>query len=149
MRRAGRVGRERTEPADPWARLRQHRFGDVALPCVEEASFLLKPMFGCLACYLHGRLMLVLADRRPPWRGLLVPTSRAAQPALRRDIPSLVQHPVLAKWLHLPDEADDFDEAAARLVALACAGDPRLGVESTPRRRRTAKVRSGRRARGA
>ena len=114
-------------------RLRRHRYGGLIEPLALEAPLLVKSMFGCLACYLHGRLMLVLADRREPWCGLLVPTTRAAQPALRAEIRSLAVHPVLRKWLHLRESVDDFEDAAARLVALVRADDPRVGVESPAR----------------
>ena len=120
-------------------RVRRHRYGGLIEPLLAEESLLVKPMFGCLACYLHGRLMLVLADRRPPWRGLLVPTVREHQPTLCAEIPSLAAHPVLGKWLYLREAADDFEEAAGHLVALARVDDPRLGVESPPRRSRKAR----------
>lgn len=127
-------------------RLARHRFGWVAEPFLEEASFELRPMFGCLACYLHGRLVLVLADRRPPWCGLLVPTERAAQAPLRDEFPALAPHPVLPKWLFLPEGADELERIGAALVARALADDPLLGVEPAPRRRRGAGRRvSGRR----
>ena len=108
---------------------------------MEEPSFVLRPMFGCLACYLHGRLMLLLADRRRPWCGVLVPTEREAQPALLAEFPALVVHPVIKKWLYVPDTADDLETVGARLVELALAGDPRLGVEPTPKRRAGASMR--------
>ena len=125
-------------------RLRRHRYGRLIEPLSDAASFLAKPMFGCLACYLHGRLMIVLADRREPWHGLLVPTRREEQSALRAEISSLRVHPVLGKWLYLPESADDFDTCAMRLVALASSDDPRLGVESPPRRRAPSRGRAAR-----
>ena len=131
----------RAAPAAAPDRLRRHRFGRLVEPLRDEPSFLVKSMFGCLACYAHGRLMLVLADRRPPWNGLLVPTRREHQAALRAEIRALGVHPVLGKWLHLREDADGFEEEAVRLVALACADDPRLGVDPTPRRRGAARPR--------
>ncbi|MFN8544364.1 MAG: hypothetical protein U0807_09155 [Candidatus Binatia bacterium] len=116
-------------------RLARHRFGWVVEPLLEEPSLLVKPMFGCLACYVHGRLMLVLADRRPPWRGLLVPTSVERQAALRAVVPGLTVHRVLRKWLVLADGHVEFEAAAVRLARLAGADDPRLGVEPRPTRR--------------
>jgi len=65
-----------------------------------------------------------------------VPTDRAHHAALRALIPDLRVHPVLGKWLYLPDAADDFEASALRVVALARADDARIGVESVPRRRR-------------
>jgi hypothetical protein len=121
---------------DPSERLRRHRYGGLVEDLTVEPSFLLSTMFGFLTCYVHGRLMLALADKRPPWRGLLVPTERAHHAALRALVPALRVHPVLGKWLHLRDAADDFEESALRLVALARADDPRIGVESTARRAR-------------
>ncbi len=40
----------------------------------EERSYFEKPMFGCLAVYLHGRLSLLLTSGEEPWNGLLIPT---------------------------------------------------------------------------
>lgn len=130
-------------------RLRRHRYGTLIEPLQDEPSLLVKAMFGCVACYVHGRLMLVLAARREPWRGLLVPTTRAHQPALQAEVPALKVHPVLRKWLHLRESADDFEAAAAELVRLARADDPRLGVESPPRRSRAAGARRPRPKTGA
>ncbi len=123
-------------PRDGFERLRCHRYGSLVESFTLEASFLVKPMFGCLACYLHGRLMLVLADRRPPWQGVLVPTTHESQAALRERVPALRSHPVLRKWLHLPDSEDDFEQAVAQLVDLALGDDPHLGVDAAPRRSR-------------
>ncbi len=122
--------------ADPNERLRRHRYGALVDELVEEPSLLLSTMFGFLTCYVHGRLVLALADKRPPWRGLLVPTDRAHHATLRALLPDLRVHPVLGKWLYLPDAGDDFEASALRLVALVRADDPRIGVESVPRGRR-------------
>jgi len=40
---------------------------------MEEPSYLKKSMFGCLAVYLHGRMMLLLTEGEEPWNGLLIP----------------------------------------------------------------------------
>ena len=119
--------------APPLDRLRAHRYGALVAALREEPSFLAKPMFGCLACYLHGRMMLLLADRREPWRGLIVATGVEHHAALRAELPALHAHPVIRKWLRLAESVDDFEPTAARLVALAIADDPRLGVEPSPR----------------
>jgi hypothetical protein len=96
---------------------------------MDEPTLLVSTMFGFVTCYLHGRFVLALADKRPPWRGLLVPTERAHHAELRALVPELVVHPVLGKWLYLRDSAPELEASAHRLVALARADDPRIGVE--------------------
>lgn len=87
-------------------------------------------MFGARGIYLRGRLVLVLCARgREPWQGLLVPTERAHHAALHRDHPALAPHPVLGKWLYLPEADDAFEETATALADAAAAEDPRVGVE--------------------
>src|SRR5690349_18233215 len=112
---------------DPFARLRRHRYGGLVEELMEEPSLLVATMFGFVTCYVHGRCILALADKRPPWRGLLVPTAREHHAALRALLPDLTVHPVLAKWLYLKEATESFEETARELVALARADDPRIG----------------------
>ncbi len=87
-------------------------------------------MFGCKGYYLYGRLVLVLAARgKEPWNGLLIPTEKKYHKPLRRDYKSLLVHPILKKWLYLPEPNEDFEEAARVLVESILANDPRIGVE--------------------
>jgi len=122
------------------ARLRRHRYGALVDGLIDEPSFLAKSMFGGMACYLHGRMMLILTDRRPPWRGVLVATGHESHASLRQTLPTLIVHPIISKWLYLGEDAPDFEECAGELVELILQDDPRLGVESKPRapRRRAA-----------
>jgi hypothetical protein len=97
-------------------------------PLESEPSFLLRSMFGTKAAYLDGKLVFCFAARREPWRGVLVGTEREHHESLVAEFPDLSPHPVLPKWLYLPDSLDAFDRLAERLVALARARDPRIGV---------------------
>jgi hypothetical protein len=113
----------------------------VVEPLQDEPSYLEKAMFGCRGCYLHGRLVLVLAARNEePWKGLLVPTDREHHGVLRKELPLLGVHPMLEKWLYLPEESEDFEDTASRLIDLIKAEDPRVGVLPKPRRKRRARV---------
>lgn len=110
--------------------LSRHRFRGLVDPLTKEVSFLSRPMFGCVGCYLNGRLVLVLADRREPWQGLLVPTEKPLHPSLLADFPALRVHPVLRKWLYVPHAAGAFATVARAIVEHIVTGDRRFGVES-------------------
>ncbi len=97
-------------------------------PLEEEATFVLGAMFGTKVVYLDGRLMLCFAARSEPWRGVLVCTEREHQASLTAELPSLRPHPILPKWLYLPESVNEFEAVAQRLVVLARERDPRMGV---------------------
>jgi hypothetical protein len=103
---------------------------------MEEPSYLEKPMFGCLACYLHGRLVLLLTSGAEPWNGLLIPTDYQFHDAIRKDFKTVKQHPVLKKWLYLPEASEDFESEAADVVEAIRMNDQRFGVETKERKRR-------------
>jgi hypothetical protein len=108
-------------------------------PLEADATFLLRPMFGSRVVYLDGRLMLCFSPKAEPWRGVLVCTEREHQASLIADFPSLAPHPILPKWLYLPESADDFERVAERLVVLAGERDTRIGVAPKPRKRKRAR----------
>ena len=55
--------------SSPKRRKKEQPLHWVIEPLMDEPSFLEKSMFGCLACYLHGRLALLLASGEEPWNG--------------------------------------------------------------------------------
>lgn len=122
-----------------------HAFSWVADPLADHPSYFEKSMFGCLACYYRGRMVLVLAAKEKPWRGVLIPTDRAHHASLREDFPDLEIHPVLGKWLYLPEASEVFEEASSLLVESLVRGDERLGVEPQEKVRR---VKSAGRSKG-
>lgn len=129
MRRA----RTRTTKARGDA-LSRHRFASLVDAIREHPTFVSKPMFGCVACYLRGRMVLVLADRGEPWTGLLVPMERSEHESLIADLPALRPHPVLPKWLHLAHGSRGFAATSREIVERIAVGDVRIGVEpSVPR----------------
>lgn len=97
---------------------------------------MLRTMFRAKALYLHGLLMVCFCAEDEPWRGMLVCTDRARHSSLRAEFPSLQPHSVLGKWLYLPESAGDFEQTAARLLRLAQARDPRLGVVPGTKKKR-------------
>jgi len=97
---------------------------------------MMRPMFGTQAAYLDGKLMLCFSKRREPWNGILIATAPPFHEALRQEFPGVVRHPVLAKWLMLPDNAPRFEAVAGRLVAAVRRRDPRIGVVPPEKKRR-------------
>ncbi len=108
---------------------KQHPLQWLFEPLMEEPSYLEKPMFGCQACYLHGRLALVLADGDEPWNGLLIPTDHQFHDAIRQDFKDVIRHPVLKKWLYLSQSSEDFETVASDIVEAVRVDDLRFGVE--------------------
>lgn len=111
----------------------------LADPLVDEASFVLKSWFGGRTIMLHGLHHLFLTTQGEPWQGVLVCTFHEHQDSLRAEFPSLVQHPVLKKWLYLPENAETFERDAKKLVQLVKARDPRLGIPPSPKKKRAVK----------
>jgi hypothetical protein len=113
-------------------------------PMEGDPGFVLNSMFGAKTAYLDGRIYLGFISRgEEPWRGVLVATDRDRHAMLTVEFGSLHPHPVLPKWLYLPEAADDFEKVATQLVKLALRRDSRFGVTPKPRkarkRRRSAK----------
>ena len=113
-------------------------------PLENDPSFVLRSMFGGKAAYLDGKLMLYFAAKTEPWRGMLVGTDRSHHASLTVDFPDLAPHPILPKWLYLPESAANFEHAATRLVALARRRDARIGVTPQPKRRAKPKAKARR-----
>jgi len=91
-------------------------------PLETDPTFLLRPMFGGKAAYLDGKLMLYFSAKEEPWRGLLVCTDRAHHESLRAEFSAIAPHPILPKWLYLPESDDRFERVAELIVTLARAG---------------------------
>jgi len=92
-----------------------------------------RPMFGCLAVYLHGKLVFVLRDKpnKPFDNGVWLATTKDHHESLRAEFPNMRSIRVLAKgvteWQVLPADAEDFEESAVRACELVLARDPRIG----------------------
>lgn len=114
----------------------------LAEPLSDNPSYLDKPMFGGRAVHFGGRFVLYLSMKEEPWRGVLVPTEREHQASLIAEFPVLTPHPVLPKWLYLPEAAPTFERDAQRLVVLIRALDPRIGVFPGMKAKKPAKTKS-------
>ncbi|MBS0663515.1 MAG: hypothetical protein JSR48_09630 [Verrucomicrobia bacterium] len=117
----------------------EHPLQWLAEPLVDEPTFVLKSWFGGRTIMLHGKPHLFLTTQGEPWQGVLVCTYHEHHPSLLAEFPSLQQHPVLGKWLYLPEASETFERDAKRLVQLVRDNDPRLGILPSPRKKKAAK----------
>ncbi len=106
-----------------------------------EPTFVFKAWFGGRSIMLRGKHQLFLTTQGEPWQGVLVCTFHEHQASLLAEFPALKKHPVLGKWLYLPETAETFERDALRLVRLARAGDARIGVAPSVRKERKGRKR--------
>ena len=136
----------RTASVRPKAAKAEHPLQWLADPLADEPTFVLKAWFGGRTIMLHGMHQLFLTTQGEPWQGVLVCTCHEHQESLRAEFPSLSPHPVLKKWLYLPESAETFERDARRLVQLVRARDARLGIPPSPKKKRAVKkIRFGQR----
>lgn len=112
-----------------------HRLAWLWEPLEPDPRFELRAMFGTKAAYLDGKLALCFCAGEEPWRGLLVCTDRTRHAALTAEYPELTPHPILPKWLYLPESAETFERSATLIVSLARHRDPRIGVAPQARKK--------------
>ena len=117
----------------------EHPLQWLADPVVDEPSFVLKSWFGGRTIMLHGLHCLFLTAQGEPWQGVLVCTFHEHHESLRAEFPALAPHPILGKWLYLPETAETFERDAKRLVQLAQARDPRIGIPPSPKKKKAVK----------
>jgi hypothetical protein len=99
-----------------------------------DDTYFRRRMFGFDVAYIDGLQCLVAADRDAPWNGLLVCTSHEHHATLIDEMSALRPHPVLGKWLYVPQVDPAFETVAEQLTTLALARDERVGIEPKPRR---------------
>jgi hypothetical protein len=103
----------------------------------DQPSFFTKRMFGGLAAYLFGRMMMVLVQPtrtgRWEWHGVLICTDRAHQLAIIKDFPELVPHTILKKWLYIDSRHDEFEPTMQRVAKAILRDDQRFGIRPHPR----------------
>lgn len=83
--------------------------------------------------------MLVLCSGEEPWNGLLIATEHECHDSIRQEFENVVQHPVLKKWLYLPEASEDFETVSSEIVEAISTGDQRFGVEPKERKSRKRK----------
>jgi hypothetical protein len=106
----------------------------------QHSSFFTKRMFGGLAVYLFGRMMMVLVEPtktgRWAWHGVLICTDFEHHGELAREFPPLAPHEALRKWLYIDSRHRKFEATMERVAAAMARNDPRFGIQPRPRKER-------------
>ena len=84
-------------------------------------------------------MVLVLCSGEEPWNGLLIPTDHQFHTGIMKDYQGIVRHPVLKKWVYLPEASADFEPVAMDIVEAIRQGDQRIGIEPKERASRKRK----------
>ncbi len=107
---------------------------------LDQPTFQYKRMFGGLACYYNGLLVAVLMEESGShWNGFLVPTDRSHHESLKHEIPGLINHPVLGKWLYAPLNDEAYETSSDLVLRLIRKNDPRVGIVPGLRKKKKAK----------
>jgi len=103
----------------------------------DNPSFFTRRMFGGLAIYLFGRMMMVLVEPtktgRWKWHGVLVCTEHEQQSAINEEFPELAPHDILKKWLYIDSRHEDFEPTMERVAKAIARDDQRFGIHPEPR----------------
>jgi hypothetical protein len=126
----------RVASARPRAARPEHPLEWLAEPLRDDPGLEMKAWFGGRTLMLDGKHQLFLTTQGEPWQGVLVCTFHEHHPSLLAEFPALHPHPVLGKWLYLPENTETFEREARRLVQLARVRDPRLGVPPSARKKK-------------
>ena len=118
---------------------------------LRSPTALAKRMFGGVAAYDHGQLLLVLMESPGDkeyrgqkynfdiWNGIFIPTDRERHAELLKIVPCAVSHPVLGKWLYLPEDSETFEDDVRKVLFLIASRSPLVGVVPKPRKSRRAR----------
>src|SRR5947209_10296163 len=113
----------------------------------EHPTFFTRSMFGGLAAYVFERQMLLLVEPtksgRWNWHGVLVCTEFKHHASIQGELPALMPHDFLRKWLFIDSTHEHFESTMEAVAKRVAANDPRFGIlprTPNPRVRRETRV---------
>jgi hypothetical protein len=121
-------------------------------PFAEHPTFFTKSMFGGLAAYLFERQMLLLVEPtksgRWHWHGVLVCTDYRHHASIQAELPALMPHGFLRKWLFVDSSHQDFESTMDVVSKHIARNDPRFGILPASPRPKGRKLAGARRRTG-
>jgi hypothetical protein len=108
---------------------------------LDSADPVIRPMFGCYAIYVRGRLVLILRlrDQHKHDNGVWLATSEEFHAELKLIFPCLRSIRLLGKksaWQNIPVNTEDFETFVMKACEMILKNDPRIGKVTKPKNRR-------------
>ena len=107
---------------------------DFILEELAELDPIVKPMFGCHAIYVDGKICLIVREKDEHIRdnGIWIATTAEHHPSLKKDFPNMRSIEVFGGdgptgWQIQAVDTEDFEEKAFLLCELVKKRDPRIG----------------------
>jgi hypothetical protein len=109
-----------------------------------------KRMFGGFAFYLDEKLILVMFESEGNksyrgvdydfeiWNGCMFPVNKENQEGVMSRFPFLFNHPVLAKWLYIPSEQEEFEGQVEMILRELRRRNPLFGTIPKPKKSKAA-----------
>lgn len=114
-------------------------------------DFDIKHMFGGMALYGHGKMLFCIMedptqnfykDKKfsyPIWNGVLIPTHREYHDDFFKISKDFIPHPVLGKWMYIPQTLENFEELTEKLALLALKNSDIIGIFPKPKKKKAVK----------
>lgn len=125
-----------------------HFFEDLS----QEDSFYLKRFFRGLSIFVFGKAVAYLSNRPSDksfrgkqykfdiWNGCLIPTSREHHFELLKRVKGTLVHPVITKWLYLPQSSEHFEDSMIQLVEMIKRRSILIGIEPELKPKKTKEI---------
>lgn len=106
-----------------------------------QDSFFVKKFFGGLSIYVFGRMVAFLCDhpgdkewrgkkfKTEIWNGCLIPSNREHHKLILKKIKGTLVHPVITKWIYLPQSSPYFENSMFRIIELIKTKSELVGIE--------------------
>ncbi len=107
----------------------------------DDDSFYFKKFFGGLSIYVYGKMVAFLCEQPDKktfrgkkfkvavWDGCLIPSVREDHNQLLKLIKGTCVHPVISKWLYLPQKSEHFENSMIQLAELIQRKNKLIGIE--------------------
>ena len=114
-----------------------HFFEDLS----NHDTFYFKKFFGGLSIYVFGKMVAFLAEhpgdknfrgkkfKVDVWNGCLIPSVHENHLELLKLLKGTLIHPVIEKWLYLPQQSKHFEDSMIKLVELIKRKSILIGIE--------------------